>query len=60
MTRLLARLRAFHARQLYLWDRYGQRHDLTGRDTRAALQAAQLTPLRRTGEQPPGEASPPS
>ena len=60
VTGLLAALRAFYATQLYLWERYEQRHNLTGRDTRAALHEPRLDPLHWTGNQLRGDVLPPT
>lgn len=59
MTRLLARLRAFYATQLYLWERHGQRHNSSGLDARAVMRAPRLEPLRWTGDKLGGDVLPP-
>lgn len=62
MTRLLAGLRAFYVTQLHLWERHGQRYDLSGLDARADLHRARpelLEPLHWAGPQLRGDVLPP-
>ena len=58
MNTFWRRLAAFYRTQVQLWDRYGQRYDLSGLETRAAL--CKVAPLHWSGGELRGSVLPPT